>query len=153
MIQFIDCDSFGDPRRNCFTEDQAIEYVSLTKNKFGHGIECKKIDYSQKDSSWQDYKLIKIALLGEGKIHGAKAVIEELPYETTMMCSVNDSELLIFSKIDFDRIKHESESEGEQEPNPDISAQDLLRTKVTLVVSRTSKLAMNIANTWISKFK
>ena len=33
-------------------------------------------------------------------------------------------------KIDFDRIKHESESEGEPDANPDISAKDMLRTKV-----------------------
>jgi len=40
-----------------------------------------------------------------------------------------DSKKLPWLKIDFDRIKHESESEGEPDANPDISAKDMLRTK------------------------
>ena len=75
----------------------------LDKNRFGDGIECTKIDYAQKDAAFQDYKYVKIALLGEGRLYGEHDAVADRPYKSSVICSVADSEMLVLSKTDFQR--------------------------------------------------
>ena len=42
----------------------------MTQTPFGKGMESTKLKYSNKDAAQNDLKQVKIALIGEGRIHG-----------------------------------------------------------------------------------
>ena len=44
------------------------------------GIESTKIEYQQQAAAFSDYRQVKIALLGEGRIHGEDDVVAQRPY-------------------------------------------------------------------------
>ena len=50
------------------------------QGKFGHGIQSTKIEYSNKEAAFSDFKRIRIALIGEGRIHGEDDIIAERVY-------------------------------------------------------------------------
>ena len=56
-----------------------------------------------------DFRPVKIALIGEGQIHGEDDAISMRPYQASLRCSLNDSELLILSRTDFYRTFKASE--------------------------------------------
>ena len=67
------------------------------------GIESTKIEYQQQAAAFSDYRQVKIALLGEGRIHGEDDVVAQRPYQASLICSLNDSELYVWTRADFQR--------------------------------------------------
>ena len=57
--------------------------------------------YSNAGSTFYDYRKVKIALIGEGRIHGEDDAIAMRPYQASLICSVANSELMILTKTDF----------------------------------------------------
>ena len=49
-------------------------------------------------------KPVKVAILGEGRTHGEDDAISMRPYKASLVCSKNDSELLILTREQFWRI-------------------------------------------------
>ena len=75
----------------------------MTKNNFGQGIEGVKMKQKNKEASFTDNKNVKIALLGEGRIHGEDDAIAMRPYQASLVCSVAQSELLVLTRVEFYR--------------------------------------------------
>lgn len=62
-----------------------------------------KMEYTQKQSASTNFKRVKIALIGEGQVHGEDDAITMRPYQASMTCTKSGSELLILSRVDFYR--------------------------------------------------
>ena len=75
----------------------------MMKNQFGTGITSTKMEYSQKEAAFNDFREVKIAYLGEGMLHGEDDAIENRPYQASLICNVAGSELFIFTKVEFYR--------------------------------------------------
>ena len=75
----------------------------LMKNQFGTGIKSTKMEYSQKEAAFSDFKNVKIAYIGEGMLHGEDDAIEDRPYQASLICNIAGSELFIFTKVEFYR--------------------------------------------------
>ena len=56
----------------------------------------------------QDNKRVKIALLGEGRIHGEDDAIAMRPYQSSLICNVASSELLSLTRVEFYRTYKQS---------------------------------------------
>jgi len=80
-------------------------------NEFGQGIDAAKIKYWQKAAAFTDNKCVRISLLGEGRIHGEDDAIAMRPYQSSLVCNVAGSELLVLSRTEFYRtFKHSTDS-------------------------------------------
>ena len=44
---------------------------------------------------------IKIALLGQGQLHGEDDAISERPYQSSLICNKSGSEIFMMTKADF----------------------------------------------------
>ena len=75
----------------------------MTKNNFGQGIAGVKMKQKNKEAYFIDNKNVKIALLGEGRIHGEDDAITMRPYQASLICSVANSELLVLNRAEFYR--------------------------------------------------
>ena len=47
---------------------------------------------------------VKLALLGKGKLFGAEDLIDDMPYRSSLICSLNDSVIYILSRSEFFRV-------------------------------------------------
>lgn len=74
------------------------------RNEFGNGIEATKVEFAQKQAPFTAFKPVKIALIGEGQIHGEDDAISMRPYQASLRCTLNDSELLVLTRVDFYRM-------------------------------------------------
>ena len=60
------------------------------------------------------FRPVKIALIGEGQIHGEDDAIAVRPYSATLKCNMADSELLMLPRVEFYRtFRHSQESWNE----------------------------------------
>ena len=82
----------------------------MTSTPFGRGIESTKIQYSNKEAAFSDFRQVKIALIGEGRIHGEDDTIAMRPYNASLICSVANSELFVMTRKEFQRIFKQSEA-------------------------------------------
>ena len=82
----------------------------MSQRPFGRGIESTKVRHVNKEAAFSDYKHVKIALIGEGRLHGEDDCIALRPYHASLICSVADSELYTMTRKEFYRIFHMSDN-------------------------------------------
>ena len=61
------------------------------------------MQFTQKEALYTDFKRVKVALLGEGRIHGEDDAIALRPYQASLICSVSGSEAYELTRAEFYR--------------------------------------------------
>ena len=75
----------------------------MSSNNFGQAIESVKMKQKNSEAQFSDNKNFKIALLCEGRIYGEDDAIAMRPYQSSLICNVANSELLVLTRVEFYR--------------------------------------------------